>query len=94
VTRHQFLTSRLSDLQAYWLDVTCPKACVGGGVERKAGLPCRMLAKSYGHLYVSEVIPRLKCRVCGSPPSIVTAMDHAAGRCTQYPNTWEETIYP
>ncbi len=95
MTRHEFMASRLSELEGYWIEVTCPAKCAGGGVARTGGLPCKLLVKrGWGHLFVGEVIARLRCERCGSRPSLVVAMDHPAGRCPQYPTTWEETIWP
>jgi hypothetical protein len=95
VDRETFLRSKVSDLAGYWIEITCPTACVGGGVSRRTGIPCKLLAeRGYGNLRVSQLLPKLRCEKCGSKPSLVQALDNPAGPSPQYPDTWVETLLP
>jgi hypothetical protein len=69
-TKHTLLTSRLSQLQDIWLQPLCPSC------NRLADVACVVLAMKLGkHRVLKDILPRLKCSVCGAAPSLVKAAD-------------------
>lgn len=68
------LDCRLADLNGFWLQTRC-------GCSRSVAYPFRLMARQLGgeHL-LRDVLPRLRCQVCGGRPvSVVLVDDPAAG---------------
>ncbi|MDP9151978.1 MAG: hypothetical protein M3O36_18805 [Myxococcota bacterium] len=73
LSRPDCLSSQLSELTEYWLDIRC--SC-GLSVY----YPCRLMAKERGGaLRLSDVLPRLRCRHCKARPERVLVTDDPSG---------------
>jgi hypothetical protein len=69
-TKQTLLNSKLWQLQDIWLQPLCPQC------HRIADVACVLLAVKHGkHRMLGDVLPRLKCSVCGTKPSLVKAAD-------------------
>ncbi len=75
------LNAALPDLGDSWLEVHC---C--GGVMY---MPGRLLGRGGPGARLRDVIARLRCRRCGSPPSAMALVDDpASGAAGGPPTTW------
>jgi hypothetical protein len=67
------LVARASDLAPWWLELRCCK-----GITY---LPLRLLAEGgRGDAVLQDLLPRLRCRVCGDEPATVALVESAATR--------------
>ena len=65
------LSARLSDLALWWLELRCCKGTTY--------LPLRLLAEGgRGDAVLQDVLPRLRCRVCGDEPATIALVESAA----------------
>jgi len=69
-TKETLLRSKLLDLRDIWLQPLCPRC------HRTSDMSCVVLSMKLGkHRVLREVLPRLKCSVCGARPNLVKAAD-------------------
>jgi hypothetical protein len=65
------LSARVSELAGCWLELRCCKGTTF--------YPLRMLAEAgRGNVELGDVLPRLRCRVCGDEPATVALVETAA----------------
>lgn len=80
------LTHRLSDWLACNLELTC---CRGQSVY-----PLRLLVQRHGDRTFAELLPRLRCRQCKSPPAPVYLCAGHRQHCHGAPPDWAIELVP